>query len=287
MAKEPRARPPRRVSPRPPEPPPPAPEAAVGEVVPPTVGPPAPASKATWADWYNAASPEDQSAFDRAASVIDNGGAPYQKGGTYESYVDNWKSRGPAFYAAIVNYRDTGGRVAFFSVPPKDYGTRPISAAAKGGPIEPWATNMLVLHPGRYTYSDVMANGPAFRSWLGIVTQKQAGKVLRPVTVGQVQTSPSVLPGGDPYYVDYEFMVAEDTAWPDNIQGQKLMGTPTWLPPSINIVDYWGQVTKSKPDWLAPARALDKALDFGTTIGTIALAAGIGYVVLSLRPTRN
>lgn len=257
-------------------PPEPAPE-VVGEVVPPTVGPPAPPPPMSWLDWYNGhATPDQQSAFDRAASVIDNGGVPYKKGGSQEMYVENWKSQGPDFYNALVNYRDTGGRRALFAVPPKNYGGKPISTVNPGGPIEKAGAGMLVLHPGRYTYSDVTANGPAFRQWLAIVKSS--------VTLGQIQVSQAAL-GGDPYYIDYEFLVDKDTAWPDAVAGQKLHGTPTWVPEGINIVTYWGQVTKSTPDWEAPGRALDRATQIAEGVGTILAFAALGYVLLSLRPS--
>lgn len=258
---------------------------------PPPPPPPPAQPTVTWVEWYNTGStPDQQSAFDRAASVIDNGGAPYRKGGDYENYVENWRSQGPAFYNALVNYRDTGGRRALFAVPPKDYGPRPISVVRQGGPIEALSADMLVLHPGRYTYTDVTANGPAFRAWLAIVREG--------VTVGQTQLSATAcsicnvaegLPAGMPYYIDYEFTVAKDTAWPTTVNGAKLNGTPTWLPMSINIVDYWGQVTTSKPDWDAPGRILAKAADAAESAGkgvlvTAALLAA-AYLVFALKPS--
>jgi hypothetical protein len=261
------------------KPPPPAPRkrrpviGQAAEVVPPTQGPPAP--NYSWVDWYNAATAEEQRDFDRAGSVIDNGGAPYQKGGKFENYVENWRSKGAPFYQALVNYRDTGGRKALFAVPPKDYGPRPISTAKQGGPIERQASNMLVLHPGKYTYTDVTQNGPAFRQWLAIV--KSA------VTVGQTQIATAVL-AGDPYYVDYEFLVSQDTAWPDAVNGNRLQGTPTWLPTSINIIDYWGQVTKSSPDWGWPGRQLDAAGGILKGVGTVAAFLAMAYVMYNLRP---
>lgn len=245
----------------------------------------------TWVEWYNTgATPDQQNAFDRAASVIDNGGGAYQKGGSNANYVENWRSQGPAFYGAIVNYRDTGGRRALFAVPAKDYGPRPISVVKQGGPIEALSADMLVLHPGRYTYTDVTANGPAFRDWVGLVKEG--------VTIGQTQLSAAAcsscslaegLPPNMPYYIDYEFTVAKDTAWPTAVNGNKLHGTPTWLPMSINIVDYWGQVTTSKPDWDAPGRALAKAGDAAESAGkgilvAISLAAA-AYLVYALKPS--
>lgn len=283
--------PPRRRRAPPPPPAPPVDEASVG-AEPPTPVPPVPEGnftaatgapvptppevKATWVDWYNSAPGNVQATFDRAASVIDNGGSPYQKGGTYEAYVDNWHSAGPEFYGALVNYRDTGGRRALFAVPAKDYGKRPISNAQKGGPIERVSPTMLALHPGRYSYTDVTSKGPAFRMWLQLVRVA--------VTVGQTQVSPSALPGGDPYYIDYEFLVSQDTAWPDAVNGEKLNGTPTWVPKGINIIDYWGQVTSSHPDWDAPGRAIDKATDIGKGVLTFAAMLALGYVVYALKP---
>lgn len=271
-----RVRSPRRVAP----PPEPEPVEAVGAVVPSTEGPPAPPAPPTkgWLEWYNGAALDDQQAFDRAASVIDNGGVPYQKGGSQEQYVENWRSRGPEFYSALVNYRDTGGRRALFAQPEKDYGARPISMVAKGGPIEQVAQAMWMLHPGRYTYTDVTDNGPAFENWLRITQAKS-------VSVGQTQVSPSTNPFGKPYYTDVEFMVSADTPWPAEVNGQKLNGFPTWLPKKINIVDYWGQVTKYQPDWLAPFRGLDTAADLAKSIGTLAAIIGIAYVVHTLAPS--
>lgn len=274
--------------------PPVAPEPVQAAEMPP-MGPPPPPPPvqtiATWVQWYNnGATADQQNAFDRAASVIDNGGAPYRKGGDYENYVENWRSQGQGFYDALVNYRDTGGRRALFAVPPKDYGSRPISVFSQGGPIERVDTNMLILHPGRYTYTDVTANGPGFMKWLQATRDS--------VTVGQTQVSASAcnmcnqadgMPLGAPYYTDYEFTVSKDTGWPDVVFGSKLMGTPTWLPMSINIVDYWGQVTKSAPDWDAPGRALRKAADAAESAGkgilvTAALVA-TAYLVYALKPS--
>jgi hypothetical protein len=261
---------------------------SVGEVVPPTQGPPAPTS---WVDWYNhRATPEQQQQFDYGASVIDNGGVPFQKGGPEDAWVETWRLRQPAyffnaieryktsdpsFWQALLNYRDTGGRAALFH-PPKDYGPRPISEPHQTGPIEVVNPTMLVLHPGRYSYSDVTANGPAFRDWLDIV--KKA------VTVGQKQISSSVIPGGDPYYIDYEFTVTQDTAWPTIVNGQKLHGNPTWVPKGINIVTYWGQVTTSHPDWDAPGRLAAQAGDMVKGIATLAGVLALAYVVYTLKP---
>lgn len=278
----------------------PAPEPVQAAEVPPMGPPPPPPVEAneptlvetlaTWVHWYNTgATPDQQNAFDRAASVIDNGGTAYQRGGPNANYVENWRSQGPDFYAALVNYRDTGGRRALFAVPAKDYGPRPISVVKQGGPIEALASNMLVLHPGRYTYTDVTANGPAFRDWLGIVREA--------VTVGQTQVSAAVcnmcsmaegLPAGAPYYVDYEFTVSKDTAWPTAVAGAPLHGTPTWLPMTINIVSYWGQVTTSKPDWGAPGRAIDQAASAAASAGKgLLMATGLlaaAYLVFALKP---
>lgn len=280
---------------RPPAVPPPPPIDVVGEVVgetpPPPAPPPAPAATpVTWIDWYNHASADDQAWFDRAASVIDNGGAPYQRGGSQEAYVENWKSRGADFYNAIVNYRDTGGRKGLFAVPPKDYGTKPVSTEGSAGPIERLGPGLAILHPGRYTYSDVTSNGPAFRQWLTAMRQPAVGHVQGSVALGQTQASTAVL-GGDPYYVDYEFIVLTDTPWPDQVNGQPLHGLPTWLPTAINIVDYWGQVTTSHPDWGAPLRAAQEAAghaaDMVKQIATLAAILGTVYVVYSLRPNHS
>lgn len=230
---------------------------------------------ATWVSWYNTtATPDQQTTFDRAASVIDNGGSLYAKGGTYANYVENYVNT--PVYAPIVNYRDTGGRAALFATPPKVYGQTPISIAKSGGPIEKTPTGY-VLHPGRYSYTATWDNVPTFSAWVSSQPKNQ-------VVIGQTQLSPAVLPGGDPYYEDFEITILKDTPWPLSVNGAPLPGVPSWVPKGINIIDYWGQVTSSHPDWgWVPNTAdeLENAIKGLTILGVV---IGGAYILSQLRP---
>lgn len=73
---------------------------AVASIAPPAVK--AIAVQPTWIDWYNGASANDQNTFDKVAHAIDSG----------STSAENDYQSNPALYAALVNYRATGGRKA-------------------------------------------------------------------------------------------------------------------------------------------------------------------------------
>jgi len=243
----------------------------------------------TWVVWYNtSASPAEQEVFDSATKTMDAGGREYLPGGSEEKYVENYRLTYPRIYPSLVNYRDTGGRRALFARDPgtKDFGTKPISVAKPGGPIEA-VDNGVTLHPGRYTYSDPLIDQRTVIDFLDRLTKERKIQVLRAqVTEGNLRDvfaplgetiSKAISPN---QFVEYEFLVAVDVFWP-----KTMLGIPTWLPPGMHVEDYWGKPDPhSKPDWDAVRRALNQLGDWSVNLGTIAVLLGVGYLLLRFAP---
>jgi hypothetical protein len=226
--------------------------------------------KVTWVDWYNtSATLPQQEMFDSVTKKIDAAGKEGLPGGSQADIIDQYRFTYPSIYPALENYRDTGGRRALFATETKVYDDHPIAKPKPGGPIEMIGPNM-VLHPGRFTYSDP-AQSPIFKQWLDFVTKDRSVQVLR------TQVSESALSSIlSPYYTDYEFLVAKDVLWNPSIPGN-----PTWLPPDEDVQSYWGKPTgPAQPDWDALRRAGQWSLDFGKQITTLAVLLGVGYLLM-------
>lgn len=237
---------------------------------------------ADWREWYNkGASAAEQEKFDRIAKVLDAGGADYMQGGKEQTYIEQWKYTDPTVYRALVSYRDTGGRRALFSAITPNYGPEPISTIKAGGPLEKNAAGDLILHPGRYTYSAIAANDPAFRLWLDEATKARKATLL----LTQATEEPSYLAmlygmHSDALFIDYEFLVAADLKW-----DTRLPGHPTWLPHGVHVEQYWGKPTPhAKPnlDALkeAAAAAAAAAASAFQGLATLAVLGGLVYVVV-------
>lgn len=113
----------------------------------------------TWVDWYNGASGPDQNAFDRIAQLIDAGNPASR---AEEGYRYN-----TGLYAALVNYRSTGGRKALkpamASTPFR--GSRGGPASAYGVPGTPGAPRNLAKG----------MKGDDVKAWQAVVGVKQDG----------------------------------------------------------------------------------------------------------------
>lgn len=232
------------------------------------------AMQVTWIDWYNtSATLPQQEMFDGITKKIDAAGKEGLPGGSESGLIDDYRFTYPTIYPALLNYRDTGGRRALFAEQTKVYDTKPIAIPKDGGPIEMKDRN-IVLHPGRYTYSDP-AQTPIFKQWLDFVTKDRSVQVLR-TQVSESSVS-SIL---SPYYTDYEFLVAKDILWNPSIPGN-----PTWLPPGQDVESYWGKPTPNAvPDWGAPGRISHEIFDFGTQLSTLAVLIGVGYLLMKFAP---
>jgi hypothetical protein len=233
----------------------------------------------TWVDWYNtSAGPNEQAVFDDVTRRIDAGGMDALPGGTNAGMIDQYRFTHPKIYPALLNYRDTGGRRALFAKNTVAYSDKPISVVKPGGPMEKGADGTVVLHPGRYTYSDANYENPKagrFKIWLTAAIRDKKLQVLRTqVGEGLLADVPVLSVVSTPYYTDYEMLVAVDTAWSDS-----LAGLPSWIPGTEDIRSYWGKPTPhGKPD-LSP---LQWPFQFGEQILTLAVVLGLGYVLLSL-----
>lgn len=240
----------------------------------------------TWVDWYNTvATARDQERFDAIAREIDQAGLEALPGGSYAGIPETYRVSSPEIYQALVNYRDTGGRRALFAQKATNYGNHAISVIREGGPIEK-IDGRVILHPGRYTYTDPVQNNPAagrFREWLKAMIRDRKAQPIR------TQVSDSILSGlgiVSPYYIDVEFLVAVDLEWPGS-----LPGLPTWLPAGEDVQSYWGKPSKSVPPDVADLadfwKKLKQTLE---NIATIAALLGIGYLLMlfgSRQPARS
>lgn len=230
-----------------------------------------------WLTWYNTqASASEQKEFDRIASLIDNKSSEILSSpGGLQGYLDRGYSRS-SLYHPLLSYQSSGGRRALFS-PPKDYGSKPISVAREGGPIEVTPIGV-VLHPGRYTYSAVNKDMAAFERWVSVQKKND-------VTIGQRQVSDGTIPVvGTPEYQDYEFTVTTDVLWPASIDGAPLPGLPTWVPPGVNIVDYWGKITTSAPDWDWLDQREKEVEELVKGILVVGALVGTAWLLSTLRP---
>jgi len=191
----------------------------------------------------------------------------------------------PSVYPALLNYRDTGGRRALFAKNTVAYSDKPISTVKAGGPME-LTSGGIVLHPGRYTYSDVMTDqNPKvgqFKIWLDAAIRDKKVQVLRTQVSEGLLSGPMVFNASEaryispPYYMDYELLVAVDTVWSDS-----LLGNPTWIPGTVDVKSYWGKPTPpAGPDFDALRRAGAGLLHFGEGLATLAAILGLGYVLM-------
>jgi hypothetical protein len=236
----------------------------------------------TWTNWYNkGATSAQQDLFDRVTKVLDAGGIDYMQGGANRNYIDRWQYTDPDVYKALVIYRDTGGRRALFArLTPGSavYGTKPISVIRPGGPIEKDA-GRVVLHPGRYTYSAIAAQGSGFKSWLDAAIASRSAQLLRT----QASEEPSWLASlfkvpSAPIYIDYEFLVAADLPWDTS-----LLGNPAWLPETDDVVKYWGKPTPhAAPSLDALREAAEAAKGALKGLASLALLGAGGYVLFLL-----
>lgn len=230
-----------------------------------------------WLAWYNVqASDAEQKKFDRIASLIDNKSAEILSSpGGLQGYLDRGYAN-TSLYAPLLSYQSSGGRRALFS-PAKDFGKTPISVIRAGGPIEQ-APGGVVLHPGRYSYSAVNKDMATFESWV-------AAQEKNDVTIGQRQVSEGTTPVvGTPYYQDYEFTVTTDVAWPASVGVAPLPGLPTWVPPGVNITDYWGKVTTSSPDWDWLEQREKEVQELVKGILVVGALVGTAWLLSTLRP---
>lgn len=234
----------------------------------------------TWIDWYNtSATTPQQETFDNVTKQIDAAGKEALPGGSKADLIDQYRLTYPSIYPALLNYRDTGGRRALFAEKTKIYDDKPISNPKDGGPIEVKDKNV-ILHPGRFTYSDP-AESPIFGQWLDFVTKDRSVQVLRTqISEGLLSGVPLASVLSTPYYTDYEFLVAKDILWNPSIPG-----LPTWLPPGQDVQDYWGKPTpKAKPDWDALSRGGQNLFDFSKQLTTLAVLLGVGFLLMRYAP---
>ena len=249
----------------------------------------------TWISWYNTvATNRDRDDFDRVATKIDEAGLEAMPGGSEDGLIEPYRWTHPNIYRPLLNYRDTGGRKAhrakteeLWDPPSAHYGDKPIWRPQEDGPIEPTPSGGIILHPGRYTYSNAMYDTDMahehkpefFPRWLDAAIK--AGKV----TVLRTQVTERVL--GDipilnifstPYHRDYEFLVGEDIAWDTSIPG-----FATWLPEGADVQSYWGKPTGHSGPRIEPlkegAEGLAAMLQKLFTLGVV---LGAGYVVIQL-----
>lgn len=235
----------------------------------------------TWVDWYNtSATASQQEIFDQVTKKLDAAGKEGLPGGSEADIIENYKFTYPTVYPALINYRDSGGRRAFFAEKTPIYGPDPISKPKDGGPMEMKSGN-LVLHPGRFTYSDP-AQSPTFKMWLDFVTKDKGVQVLRTqVSEGLLGDMPGASVLSTPYYTDYEFLVAKDLLWNPSIPG-----LPTWLPPGKDVSDYWGKPTPhGKPSLDPLLQAAEGAFSFGKQITTLAVLIGLGVLIMKFAPS--
>ena len=261
--------------------------------------------EATWVDWYNtSAGPDGQAVFDDVTKRMDAKGLDALPGGPDAGMIDQYRFTYPNIYPALLNYRDTGGRRALFAKNTIAYSDKPISTPKPDGPMVN-VNGSIVLHPGRYTYSDVMRDSPGildpagptstkktaglFKIWLDAAIRDRKVQVLRTQVSEGLLSGPMVFNAPEarylstPYYMDYEFLVAVDTVW-----GSSLLGNPTWIPGTEDIQRYWGKPAQpSGPDFDAIRRAGKGLLGFGENIVTIAVVLGIGYVFMALGKRRD
>jgi hypothetical protein len=179
-----------------------------------------------------------------------------------------------------------------------DFGDSPISVVRDGGPIYKTPDGIVMLSPGRYTYSNVylqstttgspwavtidtaveMPNAQAFPIWLE--TFSAFVKVLRKAsehtaTMWEVIDPPKLI------YTDYEFQVEEPIPWAKTIPG-----LPTWLPSGVDMVaDYWGRGERSPrytyDEFFADIKKLPEKLpSIPQVSGLLWGAAALGAIIL-------
>jgi hypothetical protein len=264
-----------------------------------------------WMTWYNVtASADEQEVFDAVTKVMDAGGLEYMQGGKHEGYINTFSDK-PELYKALVSYRDTGGRRALITDRTKSYGDKPISVIRSGGPIEKDASGRVILHPGRYSYSDVLVVGDVetlptfssetveakstpFRKWLDARTKE---RLVQPIATQATREKSFFLKYGETYiidptlgeplYIDYEFLVATDVVWDTRIKG-----IPSWLPKNVDLTQYWGKPAEVSAPTLqdlkdAAKAAAEKIGGALSGIATLAVFGGIGYVLFLLARDRR
>lgn len=241
--------------------------------------------KVTWVDWYNtSATTPQQEVFDEVTKKVDAAGVEGLPGGKQAGIIDSYRYTHPSIYDALLNYRDTGGRRALFAEQAKSYGSEPIARPKARGPMEEQAGN-LVLHPGRYTYSDLNEASP-FKQWLDFTTKERSVQVLRTqIKEGLLHNViPIVGPiVATPYYTNYEFLVAKDVLWNNSISGW-----PTWLPAGHDVQSYWGKPPEpAKPDWGSIPKLGEGVFDFSKQVTTLAVLIGVGYLLMKFAPSSN
>jgi hypothetical protein len=249
-----------------------------------------------WIDWYNNATAEEQEVFDRITKVLDAGGTDYMPGGSQANWIERFRGSQPTVYPALISYRDSGGRRALIVTRTPNYGDKPIGVIKPDGPMEQKGS-AVIIHPGRYTYSDVLmktgddvvtsntisAKETAFRKWIDLAIQEKKAQILRT----QASLQPSVFASlfyapeiqqGEPIYIDYEFIVASDLPWDTNIKGN-----PTWLPSGTALENYWGKPTThstlSEELAIAAERAAETLAKGLSGLATIGAFVGIGYLL--------
>jgi len=232
----------------------------------------------TWSEWYNTkASEREQTAFDRAAASIDAGAEDDRKLRGETPFVE--ALRGTVLYLPLLDYVKTGGRLAMFFQGKRVYAKTPLSGIRSGGPVERLA-DVVVLHPGLYSYTDVTRNGDAFQKWL----TDHAG------TVTVLRENPSeVVIIDKPYFTNYALLVGRDTAWEPDLA---TYGSPTWLPPGTGLLAYWKNTDPAPSSDLAGIVAALKEGAEGVssaakTAMTVITVLGAAYLVHELKPVQK
>jgi hypothetical protein len=244
----------------------------------------------TWIDWYNnVAQGRDRDDFDRAAARIDELGVEALPGGSQDDIVESYRYTHPNIYKALINYRDTGGRASWRAEADElqgktpaamQYSDQPIAQVQEGGPIEQKGEGV-VLHPGRYTYSNVLYDTKlvdhrpdAFPQWLDAAVQANKAQVIRTqVTEGILGDVPVLNIFSTPYHRDYEFLVVEDLPWNTAIHG-----FPTWLPKGADVQSYWGKPTGHS----GPGEGVDALQALLQKLLVIGVLVGGGYLILQI-----
>jgi len=240
----------------------------------------------SWVEWYNrGATSVQQEKFDRITKVLDSGGAEYMQGGGQQDYIDAWRFTEPDIYKALVYYRDTGGRRALFAKETPSYGDKPISAVKPDGPITKNSAGQIILHPGRYTYSAVQAQGQAFHDWLYRNVAARDAQILKTQASEEASwlaslygMSPTSVLGPGILYIDYEFLIAKDLVWDTSIHG-----LPSWLPKNVDVTSYWGKPTPhAKPSIEELKKLAEGATDALKGLASIAALGVVGYLLFLL-----